>query len=124
MSLVPLDIAALDSRTVLITTNNGQPVSIGRLKVTRFTLDDIGARVDIHFETEQMSCVLGVAQHKLEALRKSWNGECYFFRLPPGDAVWLPRVVAESAPQVTAAPEIETFPLPQAGRPTSPLPLR
>lgn len=115
--------AVLDAKPVVITTSSGVAVSIGKIKVTRFTLGTTGARIDLHFETEHMSCVLGVPSEKVPRLIQSWNGESYRYQLPAGDRVWLPESAQPQKPDENVAATIESFPIPRA-EVVSPVPPR
>lgn len=107
-------ISELDGRAVLITTSRGAPVSIGRIKVTHYSLGVVGARVDLQFETESMSCILGVPSEKLQTLIQTWNGEVYIYRLPPGDQLWVSDDAQTREPtSANTEPIVETFPLPR-----------
>lgn len=103
----------LDSKPVVITTSGGAAVSVGKIKVTRFTLGTTGARIDLHFDTEQMSCVLGVPSEKVPRLIQSWNGETYRYQLPAGDHVWLRDTPQPPAIDTNIEATIESFPIPR-----------
>ncbi len=75
-------------------------------------------RLELLFETENMSCALGVPTDRFDQLKATYNGECYTHHLPGGDRVWLPLATGE-LPQKTFTPpmeSIETFPLPSNSR--------
>lgn len=107
---IPDEFTQFDNKPCFVATSSGVPISIGRLKVTRFTLGSVGARVDLHFETEHMSCIMGVAAEKLPVLRTTWDGEAFKFNLPSGDKVWLPHL----GERIEIAPEecsVEALPV-------------
>lgn len=81
--------------------------------MTRFSLGEAGARVDLQFETERMSCTLGVPTEKLPRLIQSWNGAAYNYQLPHSDSIWLPPEPETNA-EPLGAPMIESFPIPRA----------
>ena len=84
-----------EGKACIVMTSTGAPVSIGRLKVTpQPTLAGVGVRVELHFDTEDMSCILGIGPDKLASLNGSWTGEVYRYVLPPGEKVWLPKAAS------------------------------
>jgi hypothetical protein len=99
----------MDRRGVIVTTHSGVAIGMGSLRVS----DVLGEflRVDLHFETPSMRCVLGVPAVRLESLALTWDGAAYRYSLPSGDKVWMPQedVGRSSAP---SAPIIESFALP------------
>jgi hypothetical protein len=101
----------MDHRDVVVTTHSGAAVSLGSLRVSTAP-DGGGLRIDLHFETPAMRCILGVAPVRLDALAASWNGRAYHYALPPGDRVWMPQEAPASSNAPLDSPLIETFPLP------------
>jgi len=80
------EIADLNSAKVIISTDLGIPISIGRLVVTG---SGARQRVDLHFETERLGCVLRVSPEKWPALLEQWDGETTRYVLTHGDGFWL-----------------------------------
>ena len=79
-------IGDLHGAKVIISTDVGIPISVGRLIVT-----GAGARlrVDLQFETERLGCVLRVSPEKWPALLEKWDGETSRYVLTHGDGFWL-----------------------------------
>lgn len=119
MALTPDDLRGMDSKPVIIVTHTDTPVSIGVLRLSESSPADATPRLDLHFETETMRCVMRVPVPRVDELAASWTGEMYRYVLPPGNQVWLPRGEPAASPLPPGEPTIETYPVPLP--PTRPL---
>ena len=116
------DIEAMHGKPVLVLTHGGRPISLGRIRVSRPISSAAVPRIEIVFETETLACAIGVPYDRAAQLHRTFDGEQFVHRLPEGDRVWLedPPPAAKSN---SAAPVIETFPLPtnsKLGAPPTP----
>lgn len=101
----------MDRRGVIVTTHSGAAVGLGTLRVS-VAVDGGAPRVDLHFETPSMRCILGIPPSRLDQLQRTWDGNSYRYSLPAGDKVWLPQHETDVRPSRPPEPVIETFPLP------------
>ena len=79
-------LADLHHQPVVIVTDAGLPVSVGRLVISG---SGSAARVDLEFETERLKCALRISPEKWHALLENWDGETTRYVLPHGDGFWL-----------------------------------
>jgi hypothetical protein len=95
-TLLPL-IAELHHRPVLLVTDAGIPVSMGRIVVTHDASSHAVTRVELEFETQRLKCALRIAAEHWSVLLDSWNGETARYILRHGDGFWLDEREAHKA---------------------------
>jgi hypothetical protein len=83
-SIPPL--AELHNQPVVVVTDSGLPVSVGRVVITGGAA---AVRVDLEFETERLKCTFRVCAEKWHLLLENWDGETTTYALPHGDGFWL-----------------------------------
>lgn len=100
--VTPPQICVLRNRLVLVVTDAGIPVSVGRVIVTNDAISPTVVRVEVAFETERLKCTLRVHMENWSKLFDDWDGEMTRYELPHSDGFWLDerrmnkrRVVAE-----------------------------
>lgn len=107
----------MDGKSVNVSARDGAPVSQGRFQLSATDGTEVTQRLDLHFETELMRCVMRVPLFRLRTLLSSWDGERYHYELPASAQVWR----KTSAPPLTSPPQpiVETFGMPGTlGRPS------
>jgi hypothetical protein len=82
-------IGDLHNQLVLVVTDAGIPVSIGRLMVTNDAIAPAVVRVEVVFETERLKCTLRVRAENWAKLIDEWDGEKTCYVLPHSDGFWL-----------------------------------
>src|SRR4051812_22989544 len=112
MPLSDQQLRAMHECGVLVATHAGETIAMGTLRAAADSPSDAAPRLDLHFETELLRCVLRVPAVRLDALAASWDGAMYRYALPADDHVWLPRKHGQHPPP-PATPVIETFALPE-----------
>ena len=86
----------LNGKSVVVVTNEGAAVSLGRFILTSDALHENAERLELEFETEEISCRLRINPAKIPEIKKTWDGALYRYVLPAGNSVW-----AKSAPTST-----------------------
>ena len=112
MPLTVEQLQAMDRTSALVVTVDGEPISIGRIQLSEASPADAMPRLDLHFETEAMHCVLRVPIARVDELAASWDGAMYRYVLPKSDEIWRRRAKL-STPPPFATPLIETYPMPE-----------
>lgn len=108
------DLTVMENRGVIVLASDGEVISMGRLqRSTSPTADEAWQRLDLHFETETMRCILRVPTARLPELAQSWDGVVYRYVLPAGNHLWRPTATSEVSP-IPPTPIVETFSLPPA----------
>ncbi len=111
MPLTPEQIHELNARAVVILNHEGDELSMGHLVVPQPSQGDASLRVELSFETDEMSGTFRIPATRFDELAASWDGATYRYRLPPGTRRWTQRKMSkESMP--AAQPIIETFEVP------------
>jgi hypothetical protein len=82
-------LAELHNQPVIVATDAGLPVSVGRLIVTQAPVSAAVIRVDLEFETERLKCALRISAEKWHTLLENWDGDKTRYVLPHGDGFWL-----------------------------------
>jgi hypothetical protein len=83
------EIQDLDGKPVCIVTQRRVPISFGRISVSHRLEGTAGLRVELNFQTETMSCSLGLPLGRIEELKQTFNGDHYTYCITAGDAFWL-----------------------------------
>lgn len=89
MQVTPSQISKLRDQLVLVVTDAGIPVSVGRVVVTNDVVSPSVVRVDVEFETERLKCTLRVRMEKWATLFEGWDGEMTRYELPHSGGFWL-----------------------------------
>ena len=112
---VPLDrdqLRKMDGMPVVVVTQGGVAVSVGTIRTSEGEFDEAMLRLDVHFETETMRCVLRVPLARVQELASSFQADMYRYVLPAGDQVWLPNKRAPLAEPAPTEAVVMSFPLP------------
>jgi hypothetical protein len=115
-------VESLDGKPVIVATNSGVPVALGRFRVERDSLLSHRQRVEVAFETEALSCRIRIPDARLEEIKQTWDGTTYQYRLPAGDSVWLNGSRQTAAQPDVPSPAIEAFPVPRKIASLPPIP--
>lgn len=107
------ELLQMDGRGVIVTTPDGAVVSLGVVRSVAPSQGDPVIRLELHFETETMRCMLRIPGNRVEALVKSWDGGACRYVLPAGDGFWKRDALERTEPPAPS-PVIESFPLPLA----------
>lgn len=86
---VSTPLADLHNQPVVIVTDAGLPVSVGRVVVTAHAATASVIRIDLEFETERLKCAFRISAEKWHLLLEKWDGEATRYVLPHGDGFWL-----------------------------------
>jgi hypothetical protein len=122
MPLTLAEIQTMSGRGVVVAAHTGHVISRGSFSVSAAP-DGGGLRVDLHFETPKMTCVLRVPASRFTTVASTWDGAAYQYVLPVGD-VWQVEPAARVGEPGVLPPIIESFPLPPTratGPATAPL---
>ena len=84
-----LQLADLHDQPVIIITDAGLPVSVGRVLIRGNAASGAVHRVDLEFETERLKCTFRVSAEHWRVLLENWDGETTRYMLPHGDGFWL-----------------------------------
>jgi hypothetical protein len=90
-------IAELHHQPVLLVTDAGIPVSMGRMVMTYDEGSSAVTRVELEFETQRLKCALRVSAEHWGVLLDNWDGETTRYVLPHGDGFWLDEHEADKA---------------------------
>jgi hypothetical protein len=112
MSLTADDLRAMNRKAVVVVTATGRVISVGSLRLSEASLAEATPRLDLHFETETMRCVMRVPANRVDEMARSWSGDMYRYVLPSGEHIWLPPSDAHHKTVPPAGPVIETYPVP------------
>jgi hypothetical protein len=83
-------VATLHNQLVVVVTDVGLPVSVGRLKLVRGNPDAPTVdRIEVEFETQRLRCTLRIPPDKWPALIEHWDGATTRYVLPHCDGFWL-----------------------------------
>jgi len=78
----------LNGKPVVVVTNEGAAVSLGRFILTSDPLHENADRLELEFATEEITCRLRINSAKIPEIKKTWDGSLYRYVLPAGNAVW------------------------------------
>lgn len=85
----PKGMAELHHQPVVVVTDVGLPISVGRLLVSTNPVTAAVFRVELEFETERLKCILRLSPEKWPALIKNWDGDKTRYVLPHGNGFWI-----------------------------------
>ena len=91
-------ITDLHRQPVVMVTDAGVPISVGRIRVIGADESAAALRVELVFKTERLECVLRVRHERWPVLLENWDGETTRYVLPHGDGFWLD---ANDNPRIT-----------------------
>jgi hypothetical protein len=107
----------MDRRSVIVVTHDGAVISVGVLRLSVAAAGDPTPRLDLHFETEAVRCVMRVPVPRVEELANSWDGDMYRYVLPPADRVWQSEAETLEPRPPARPPRLEAFAFPRASSP-------
>lgn len=112
MPLTSDELRAMDRKAVVVVTGSGRVISVGSLRLSEASLAEATPRLDLHFETETMRCVMRVPAGRVEEMARSWSGDMFRYVLPSGEHIWLPPSDPNYKTVPPEGPVIETYPVP------------